>query len=250
MPQPTPDLIEDEEFRDPGPREGRRRDPMRTCVVTREVRSERELLRFVLDPAGTVVPDLKRRLPGRGVWVTARAEMVEQAVRNKRFARGFRAQVEAPAALAEDVGIALRATALGSIGLARKAGCAVTGFAKVDARARAGETACVLHAAEAKADGVGKIAAALRSAVAQGAEASPVWRMFAGSELDLALGGGNVIHAALTRSSQGVRACEAVARLADYLGLSAPDAGTRGTEAGAVGAASHSEAARAAAKDS
>ena len=35
-----------------------------------------ELLRFVLDPDGRVTPDLRNRLPGRGVWVSANAATV------------------------------------------------------------------------------------------------------------------------------------------------------------------------------
>ncbi len=43
----------------------------RSCAVTRARRRKDELIRFVLGPDGTVVPDLKERLPGRGLWLTA-----------------------------------------------------------------------------------------------------------------------------------------------------------------------------------
>ena len=46
----------------------------RTCIVTRAKLPPDELLRFVLAPDGQVVPDLKRKLPGRGVWVQATAK--------------------------------------------------------------------------------------------------------------------------------------------------------------------------------
>jgi len=64
---PTPPAPEagDDDLRDDGPRSGRRRDPQRTCVVSRKPAAETELIRFVLDPEGRVVADLKRRLPGR-----------------------------------------------------------------------------------------------------------------------------------------------------------------------------------------
>lgn len=48
---------------DAGPRQ---RGSVRTCVVTREAASPESLLRFVEAPDGTVMPDLKRSLPGRG----------------------------------------------------------------------------------------------------------------------------------------------------------------------------------------
>ena len=219
--QPEPEAVGDEDIRDGGPQSGPRRDPRRTCIVTRQVRSEHELIRFVLDPEGRVVADLKRRLPGRGVWLTARADMLDEAVRKKAFARGFRRQVTVPEELGREVAAALRASALGTLGLARKAGEAVSGFAKVEALARAGEAACLLHAAEAAADSVGKLAAATRAGAGETAEPPPAWRMFAGDELDLALGGGNVIHAAATKGRQGARASAAIARLAGYLGSGA-----------------------------
>ena len=43
----------------------------RMCVVTRQVRPIDELIRFVVAPDGAAVPDLKRKLPGRGLWVTS-----------------------------------------------------------------------------------------------------------------------------------------------------------------------------------
>ncbi|MEZ5877187.1 MAG: RNA-binding protein [Tepidamorphaceae bacterium] len=216
-----PDTAGDEDMRDGGPNTGPRRDPQRTCIVTRQVRPEHELIRFVLDPEGRVVADLKRRLPGRGVWLTARADMLEEAVRKKAFARGFRRQVTVPGELGREVAAGLRAAALGTLGLARKAGEAVSGFAKVEGLARAGEAACVLHAAEAAPDGVNKLAAAVRAGADETAGQVPAWRLFAGHELDLALGGGNVIHAAATKGRQGTRACAAIARLVDYLGTDA-----------------------------
>ncbi len=37
------------------------------CAVTRQVAPTDDLIRFVLSPTGEVVPDLKRKLPGRGL---------------------------------------------------------------------------------------------------------------------------------------------------------------------------------------
>ncbi|MCB1472278.1 MAG: RNA-binding protein [Rhodobiaceae bacterium] len=217
---PTPPAPEagDDDLRDDGPRSGRRRDPQRTCVVSRKPAAETELIRFVLDPEGRVVADLKRRLPGRGVWVTARADTLGEAVRRKAFARGFRRQVSVPETLVADVEGALRAAALGMLGLARKAGDLVTGFAKVEAALRSGEAACVLHASEAAQDGVEKLAAAARAGAARlETGLPPVWRLFSGDELGLALGGTNVVHAAARKGRQGGAACTAVARLARFV---------------------------------
>ena len=54
----------------------------RRCIVTREVLYPDQLIRFVAGPDGEVVPDLKRKLPGRGVWVTAKRDLVQQAVKH------------------------------------------------------------------------------------------------------------------------------------------------------------------------
>ena len=51
------------------------------CAVSREVRAIEELIRFVVAPTGEIVADLKRKLPGRGLWVTASRQAVAEAAR-------------------------------------------------------------------------------------------------------------------------------------------------------------------------
>src|SRR5215475_7581702 len=84
----------------------------RLCVATREVRPVGELMRFVVGPDGSVVPDIKRRLPGRGVWVTARRHLVEEAVRRRLFGRGLKTDARAPADLPEALDRLLEQSAL------------------------------------------------------------------------------------------------------------------------------------------
>src|SRR6184192_3882968 len=86
---------------DHGPRT-ERSATMRMCAVSREVRPVDELIRFVLSPQGDVVPDLKRKLPGRGLWVTASRARVAEAVRRNQFSRGFKRDVRAAQTLASD----------------------------------------------------------------------------------------------------------------------------------------------------
>ncbi len=213
---PTPDTgLAEVDIRDSGPAAGRRRPRTRTCAVTRQVRPEDEMIRFVLDPDGCVVADLKRRLPGRGVWVGADAATVAEAVGRNAFARGFRCQARADGSLPDAVATSLRSAALGALGLARKAGCAVTGFAKVEALLRSGGAAGLLHAREAAEDGAGKLD---RIAAAAGL---PVYRLLAGVELDTALGGANVMHVAVSAAPQGRSAWGALERLAGYQGANA-----------------------------
>ena len=69
---------------------------LRQCVVSRAHKPPEELIRFVAGPDGTIVPDLARRLPGRGVWVDATREAVDAAVRQKAFAKSLKRQVTVP----------------------------------------------------------------------------------------------------------------------------------------------------------
>jgi uncharacterized protein len=177
--------------RAPAERDG----PERMCIVTRERRAPEELIRFVVGPDGTVVADIKAKLPGRGVWVTGRADIVEQAVRRQAFARGLKARAKAEKNLAADVDALLERDCLQSLALANKAGAVVTGFAKVETAIGTGRVALLLHAKDASTDGIRKLGQAVRRGF--GAEGPPQINLFASSQLDLALGRANVVHAAL-----------------------------------------------------
>lgn len=186
--------------------------PERRCIVTRRSGAADGLIRFVLAPDGTVVPDLARRLPGRGAWVTAQAWAVAEAARRSVFSRALKTEARPPADLAGLVGRLLRARALQGLSLARKAGAVVTGMAKVDATLRAGRVAALVHASEAGEDGVRRLAA-----LARGLDMAPcTLRVFAGEELDLALGRANVIHAALTAGDATRMAIERACALERY----------------------------------
>jgi hypothetical protein len=171
--------------------------PERLCVVTRAVRPPEELIRFVAAPDGTVTPDLHRKLPGRGVWVTASRKAVTEAVRRKAFGRALKSAAVAPPDLPAMVeGLHVRA-AREALSLANKAGLVVSGFSKVEAAAERGRLAAVVHASDAAPDGVRKIGQALRRRRADGGGEVPVLGTLDSSQLDLALGRSHVIHAAL-----------------------------------------------------
>ncbi len=168
----------------------------RLCIATREVRPVGEMIRFVAGPDGGVVPDLKRRLPGRGVWVTARRRVVEEAVRRRVFGRGLKGDVKAPADLPEVLDALLERSALDALSMAHKAGLVVLGFAKVEAAVASGPVIALVRARDAGADAGRKLAAALgRRAV--GRTEGKIVEAFTSAQLDLALGRLNVVHAAL-----------------------------------------------------
>lgn len=209
---------------DEGPQDG----PNRLCIATRTVRPVDELIRFVAAPDGRVVPDLKRKLPGRGVWVTATRGALREAVKRKAFARGLKAPVTVPPALPEEVEALLVRTAREGVSLARKAGLVVTGFSKVEAAIAGNGVQALLHASDAAPDGVRKLAQAVRRRHGDHAESIPVLGPLESSELDLALGRSHVIHAALMKGSAS-RACLARLRALERYRDDGP-APTRGAD--------------------
>lgn len=194
----------------------------RTCIVTRKGAAPDELIRFVAGPDSTIVPDLKRNLPGRGCWVTADRTHVDLAVARKLFARGLKAEVIVPPELGAMVDGLMAKAALGALGLARKAGMVALGAAKVESNVRSGKAAAVLHADEASEDGVRKITQARRAVVHAGGPVIVAYKLFSEHELGLALGGTNVIHAAVLAGDAGKAALKRMAALDRYRGGS-PD---------------------------
>jgi predicted RNA-binding protein YlxR (DUF448 family) len=173
----------------------------RLCIATRQVRPVGELIRFVIGPDGGVVPDLKRRLPGRGVWITARRAAVAEAVRRRLFGRGFKAEVRVSPELPDVVERLLEQSALNALSIAHKAGLVIQGFAKVEAALVASRpaVAALVRASDAGEDGGRKLIGAFgrgNDAVEEGTEGKIV-KAFTSAQLDLALGRLNVVHAAL-----------------------------------------------------
>jgi uncharacterized protein len=175
------------------------RDPQRLCVVTRAVRPVAELIRFVIGPDGEVVPDLKGKLPGRGVWISAARETVETAVKRQAFARGFKRDVRVPADLTPRIEALLAQAALDALAMAGKAGLVATGFAKAAAALERDDVVALLHAAEGSADGARKLEAIWRRRTLE--KALPMIDFLTLAQLDLALGRPNVVHAALLAGS-------------------------------------------------
>jgi predicted RNA-binding protein YlxR (DUF448 family) len=133
----------------------------RFCVVARAVKPIGEMVRFVAGPNGMVTPDIKRKLPGRGVWVTANRTAVADAVKRGAFKRGLKANVNVPADLPDLVDRLLERSALDALAIAHKSGRVVAGFERVDGAITSGTLAALIHAADAAPDGVRKLAAAL-----------------------------------------------------------------------------------------
>jgi predicted RNA-binding protein YlxR (DUF448 family) len=205
-----------------------RHEPERTCIVTRQAAPPEELIRFVVGPDGQVVPDLKGKLPGRGAWVTATAEVVAQAVKRRAFSRAFKEEVRAAPDLAEQIEEALRRDLKQALSLANKAGAVVSGFTKVEVAIREQGVAALLHAAEAAEDGRRKLGQALRKRYGDAISAIPVIADIPGEELDLALGRSHVIHAGLVAGAGSDGFLARWRRLRSYRGLAADTSGLQG----------------------
>ncbi|MDB5484200.1 MAG: hypothetical protein JWR73_1836 [Tardiphaga sp.] len=171
----------------------------RMCAVTREVRPIDELIRFVMTPDGAVVADLKRKLPGRGLWVTASRKAVAEAARKNVFARGFKRAIKPQPTLADDTEQLLVRGAMDALAMAAKARQAVAGYSKVENALTQRQVAILLHASDGAVDGIRKLDGLARQSVADDERANeiPIVTALNSEQLDLALGRSNVIHAAV-----------------------------------------------------
>jgi uncharacterized protein len=176
---------------------------LRMCAVSREQRPIDELIRFVVSPQGEVIPDIKRKLPGRGLWISASRQTVADAVLRHQFSRGFKREVRVAESLAGDTETLLARAAVEALAIAAKAGQVISGFGKVetalaDRKGRAA-IAALIHASDGAADGIRKLGAIARQNADNHGESRefPAVTALTSTELDLALGRSNVVHAAL-----------------------------------------------------
>jgi predicted RNA-binding protein YlxR (DUF448 family) len=175
----------------------------RMCALTRQVKPADELIRFVAAPDGSVVADLKRKLPGRGIWITATRDALADAIKRKVFARGLKANVHADSGLIAETERLLERAVLDALSIAGKAGAVVSGFAKVEAATAGGRLAALIHARDAASDGVRKLDAALHRETGENGRRITVINDFSTGQLDLALGRSNVVHAGLLAGPAG-----------------------------------------------
>ncbi|HZX87636.1 MAG TPA: RNA-binding protein [Reyranella sp.] len=171
--------------------------PQRTCIATGETGAPERMIRFVVGPEGDVVPDLARRLPGRGLWVKAERSAVERAVAKNLFARAARASVKPAADLAERVERLLLERALADLSRARRAGRAIAGFVKVEQMVGQRRAGLLVVADEADGDGLGKLKAASRE------NGLPIARLGDAAALGGIFGREQAVYVAVARDDAG-----------------------------------------------
>ncbi len=156
------------------------------------------------------MPDVRARLPGRGVWVSADRAALKRAVEKKLFAKSLKRAVTVPEGIIAETERLLCAYVLELLGLANKAGLVRAGYMKASELIGSGSAALVLEAADAAHHGREKIGRLAKNANV------PVVTLFTVEELGLALGRGNVVHAALGAGRISGRLMDEVGRLAAF----------------------------------
>ena len=131
----------------------------RRCIATGEIRDRSDLLRFVVGPNGELVADMASRLPGRGLWITPRRDILESAIARRLFARSAHRAIITPGGFADRVEALLVQRCLDAIGFGRRAGLAVAGFERAREAVRAGKATLLLFALDGAEDGRRKIRA-------------------------------------------------------------------------------------------
>ncbi len=211
-PSETPaDLPEDaavDAFDAASPEEPEETGPNRRCIASGEVLPVEQLIRFVVSPDGMLVPDLESKLPGRGIWLSARRDMVHTATVKNFFSKAARRKIVAPPDLADIIERLLTRRCLDNLGLARRAGQAIVGFEKVRAELKAGRGAILIAASDGSADGRDKIRAL--------APKLPLVAVLRADELGAIFGRDHAVHVLLSRGKLADRLLVDATRLAGF----------------------------------
>jgi len=194
------------------PRTKAEADRQRRDLVTGEVADEVALIRFVAGPGGEVIPDLARKLPGRGMWVRADRVSIETAVRKNLFSRAAKTKLSAAPDLSDQVETLLKSRLLNALGFARRAGALTWGFEKAQAAIEGGKVVWMIEASDGAQDGRRKLLQSARKA----ARPPRLIGVFSADELGLALGLDNVIHTVLLAGEAAVRWTQDVERLSGF----------------------------------
>jgi predicted RNA-binding protein YlxR (DUF448 family) len=195
---------------------GRELSSARTCIATRVARPPEDLVRFVADPSGHIIPDIARKLPGRGVWVTCHRTEIQTAVNKRLFARSLRCKVTVDDDLAERTEKLILRRALDLFSICNKAGLVACGSGKVNSWLEAGAEGALVQAADASPEGLAKVARKYRAIRAATGRRPVEVTLLTIDELSLAIGRANVVHAALSEGKAATNFLAAADRIAKF----------------------------------
>lgn len=185
------------------------KETTRKCIVTGKVYEKEQLLRFTITPDGLVVPDFKKRLPGKGVYVLNSKKMLQKAVEANLFAKALKVKTKVEAELMTQVETLLRKQALDAVSLARKAGDLISGMDKVVDTLKKGKAAFLLEASDAGEDGHHRIMTYAKNV--------EIFSLFKIEELDKELAKENTVHLAFVKGNMAKMVREAFVRLTTFL---------------------------------
>lgn len=215
VPAPPPEDVFLETAEGEGP-EPELKGPLRRCIVTRESLPKEAMIRFVLGPDRQVVPDLAGRLPGRGMWLSARADVLERGLTKGAFSRAARGQVQLPPDLRARIETGLKVRIRDQVGLARRAGQAVSGFQQVREWLKAGRAAALVEASDGSP---------AERARLMGSRKAPLIDVLTAKELGAVFGRDHAVHVAIAPGRIADMLVQEAGRLAAVSGI-ANGAGT------------------------
>jgi len=190
------------------------RGSLRRCIVTGDRLARDALIRFVIGPDDRVFPDLGGTLPGRGIWLSARRDVVNTAGEKNFFARAAKRKVTVPPGLADVLEAQIARRCMDTIGLARRAGQAILGFEKAAASLRTGKGGVLIAARDAGADGQAKLRAL--------APEMPRFTLLDAAELGAAVGRDHLVHAVVKAGALADRLLTERARLEGFRDAAPP----------------------------
>ncbi|MDU8927875.1 RNA-binding protein [Alisedimentitalea sp. MJ-SS2] len=177
---------------------------VRKCIATGELLPKEKLVRFVVGPDAQIVPDIRGKLPGRGIWVSAERDALDKAVAKKLFARAAKQAVELPQDLVSQVEGLLVRRLIDLIAMARKSGQAVSGFEKVKGWLAGEDVKVLLQSSDGSERGKSKLWTP---------EGARFVGLLTSDELGQAFGRETVVHAAIGAGGLAPRVVEEAARL-------------------------------------
>jgi predicted RNA-binding protein YlxR (DUF448 family) len=214
-------------------------DSERRCILSGDHASPDVLVRLAIGPEGEVLPDVRAKAPGRGAWIgVARSELERAMAKGKlkgAFARAFKGEaLSIPDDLPERIEVALRREFVDRLGLEARASTLINGSDKIDTAARKGQVFLLMHAADARADGMRKLDQAWRvGEEKEGTDLAGLRLPVDRDALSMALGRDNVVHIAVIDARAGERVRTLLDRWQSYLGCA--NAAPSGEPADAVG---------------
>lgn len=164
----------------------------RKCILDGTVKPQGELLRFV-EIDNMLLPDFNKKLPGKGMYVTANRLSLQKALEKKLFHKVSRHNLKVADDFLETVEKLIKQQALESLNLARKSGALITGFEKVREAIRKNNVEFIIEASNAASDGKEKMVLLAKSI--------EIFNLFSIDELDMALNKENTVHVAILKSN-------------------------------------------------